>query len=254
MGWMFTFDHTSRSRCIDDRIKDWDTRPFLKEEDKVYHLSTCLKQCYRGNAYSGVLWSVRETKEYDRYTDQLVRSELWIACDLLRYDNKDKCWGYKDMSESVGPNSYSCPLSYLDMVPIPKSEYAAGWREEVKKYHASRIPSFKVKKDSFVLLKENYGIRIFKITSLRPLKGIVGSKREYSIPRKSLLREITKEEIDQAKKEYQEHQDGGEWGECAEQGSRSKNKEDAILYYNDFLFARVKKNITYTSVDNTDNS
>lgn len=37
-------------------------------------------------------------------------------------------FGYKDMSETMGPYSYDCPASILDLLGPPANEYAANWR------------------------------------------------------------------------------------------------------------------------------
>ena len=55
-----------------------------------------------------------------------------IGCDLLR-PSKDG-WGYKPMDEDMEPCYYSCPLSYLDMVPGGRPE----WRAKVRAYWEQR--------------------------------------------------------------------------------------------------------------------
>ena len=137
MGWLFCFNMTRRKDMVADRIKIWDTKNSYPENEN-YIISTCLRHCYRGNAFSGVLWTVRETVTYNKANDEVVETRRWIACDILRYDNKNKCWGYKDLDESVGPNYYSCPLSYLEGLSEPRNDYAKEWREDVRKYHADR--------------------------------------------------------------------------------------------------------------------
>ena len=64
-------------------------------------------------------------------------TERWITCDLLRYQ-MGYGWGYKDMEESMHPCYYSCPLGYLDMVPIDQYGGNDQWREAVKVHHARR--------------------------------------------------------------------------------------------------------------------
>jgi len=111
MGWLFKGGYTRRA-MIADRTKNWDRT----SDDGMLVESACLNHCYRGGIGSGVLWSVWErtfTKE-----GQLVQAtERWIECDLLRYQ-RGFGWGYKDMEESMHPYYYSCPLSYLELVPI----------------------------------------------------------------------------------------------------------------------------------------
>lgn len=56
----------------------------------------------------------------------------YIRCDLLSYGKNDG-WGYKDMTESCGPNYYDCPLSFLSMTPVASQ----AWRDAVLKHHAT---------------------------------------------------------------------------------------------------------------------
>ena len=41
---------------------------------------------------------------------------------------------HKPMCESMGPFYYSCPLGYLELVPVADEQ----WRECVRSYHAKR--------------------------------------------------------------------------------------------------------------------
>lgn len=107
MGW--TYGHTRRRDLVRELV-----------EPQVSG-NKCLRSCYRGNVHSGVLWGVWES----------VDGRRWITCDLLQYDPVDKLWGYKDMDESMHPYRYSCPLSYLEMVPVACHE----WRMGVYAYH-----------------------------------------------------------------------------------------------------------------------
>jgi len=129
MGWLFTAGSTRRD-LIGERTRAWTT----EGAEGMTITSTCLAHFYRGGAFSGVLWAVWErtfTKD-----DQPVKPvERWITCDLLRYQ-KDYGWGYKDLDESMHPYFYSCPLKYLDMVPLDQYGGNQEWREGVRAYHA----------------------------------------------------------------------------------------------------------------------
>lgn len=46
-------------------------------------------------------------------------------------------WGYKDMDESMGPYSYTCPLKFLDASTC-QSETAIAWREACRAEHAKK--------------------------------------------------------------------------------------------------------------------
>ena len=86
------------------------------------------KQC-SGNH----LWSVWE------YTNKVENKEpeRYIRIDLLQRFSKYE-WGHKDMTESMGPFYYSCPLKYFDMVPEPKQYDGVSWRDKVREYWVKR--------------------------------------------------------------------------------------------------------------------
>ena len=133
MGWLF--QDISRKHLVDERTQSWEqTLP-----DDVVVRSTCLRHCYRGNVHSGVLWSVWE-RTWTKDGRQVRPADRWIMCDLLRYQGGQ--WGYKDMEESCGPFYWSCPLSYLDMVPVANEE----WRRGVRNYHERQRAKRQAKK------------------------------------------------------------------------------------------------------------
>lgn len=118
MGWTFSPSWTRKS-LIDElteptwnNLGEWIT----------------LKRCYKGGPGAGTLWTVvrftrRGTNDYQDY----------IMCYLLRYRSGE--WGYKDIEESMGPYVYTCPISYLQMVPMPDHPFAKNWRRNVAAYH-----------------------------------------------------------------------------------------------------------------------
>ncbi len=115
MGWYGGYN--SRQEIIDE-ITEGYVNPHDPTQRVVY-----LKHCLRGN----VLWGVCERKTSDGV-------KRWITCDLLYYYRGDKTWSYKPLDESMHPYYYTCPLSYLDMVPVECEE----WREGVREYHAKQ--------------------------------------------------------------------------------------------------------------------
>ncbi len=127
MGWLFR-NGCSRKEMIEERAKSWETT-----SGDMLVKSVCLAHCYRGNLYSGVLWAVWE-RTYAANKQTVRPTERWITCDLLRYQ-KDYGWGYKDLEESMHPYFYSCPISYLELVPIDQYGGHAEWRKLVRKYH-----------------------------------------------------------------------------------------------------------------------
>jgi len=87
---------------------------------------------------------------YALVADQVVGNHYWAALRvpdgqvtiilaLMQSGGRDSGWGYKSMSESMGPRYYDCPLSLLDLATSPPPDvYAAGWREMVRKHHARK--------------------------------------------------------------------------------------------------------------------
>lgn len=127
MGWLFKTGY-SRHDLIADQTKGWER---IKENGTIVK-STCLAHCYRGGIFSGVLWSVWE-RTFVKDGQQIEPTQRWIICDLLRCVQGE--WGYKSMEESMHPFYYSCPLKYLDLVPIEQFGGHAEWRELVGQYH-----------------------------------------------------------------------------------------------------------------------
>ena len=128
MGWLFNAGWTRRD-LIAERSKDWEHQ----RQDGLLVRSKCLAHCYRGGVFSGVLWSVWE-RTFQKDGQPTEPEQRWISCDLLRCEAGE--WGYKDMEESMHHYFYSCPLGYLDLVPIEKYSGHAEWRELVRQYHA----------------------------------------------------------------------------------------------------------------------
>ena len=126
MGWLFPYGATRKS-LIEERSKPWS-----RDLNGTTVETTCLAHCYRGGSFSGVLWAVWE-RTFTKDGQQTAQPERWITCDLLRCQSGD--WGYKDMSEACHPYYYSCPLKYLELVPIEEHGGNAEWREQVRLHH-----------------------------------------------------------------------------------------------------------------------
>lgn len=138
MGWLFKAG-LSRKDLIEERTKDWErTQP-----DGTVIKTTCLAQCYRGASFCGVLWSVWE-RTFSRDGQEVQSKERWIVCDLLRYQGE--AWGYKDIEECMGPYYYSCPLKYLDLVPLDIYGGNVEWREQVREHHARKAEKRRARK------------------------------------------------------------------------------------------------------------
>ena len=159
MGWLFTAG-LSRSDLIRERTKSWEYKGAS---------GRCLAHACVGN----VLWMVCEIRKPESQVDR------FIECDLMA-PKRGYGWGYKDMTESMHPYYYSCPLAYLDMAPVACEE----WRVEVRKYHArrnsirERLRTFKIG-DTVPLV--GCSIPSVTLTSLRPLRGLHGGTL-YRVP------------------------------------------------------------------------
>ena len=144
MGWLTTRGFTKQD-VINDRIAPW--------ENGTYAGNT-LRHSARGN----VLWTVRTLTT--KATGEII---LYIGCDLLRSE-RNYGWGYKDMDESEHPYYYSCPLSYLDMVPVA----CEAWRAKVREYHA-QCTRVLIPGRTYALIHRS--IPNITISGLKPLTG-----------------------------------------------------------------------------------
>ncbi len=70
---------------------------------------------------------------------ELTNGERLICLDLMQGGGRDMGWGYKDLSEDMGPYRFDCPLSLLDIAGPTKNPRAQQWRESVLQYHANKI-------------------------------------------------------------------------------------------------------------------
>jgi hypothetical protein len=65
------------------------------------------------------------------------RSETFIALDLIACRG---VWGYKDLSEHMGPYETNCPVEWLDEVPCPGDECAVEFRRRVRAANPQQQP------------------------------------------------------------------------------------------------------------------
>ena len=119
MGWTFSRSFTKAS------IRAERTAPYQDAFDRG-STTTTLRSTYKGNT----LWTLHET------TTATGEMQRWIGC--TRVSRQDGQWGYKDMSEHMGPYYFDCPLDYLDAATEPPNETASEWREQVRRHHAQK--------------------------------------------------------------------------------------------------------------------
>lgn len=162
MGWLFSTEW-NRGSLIRHLTSSWSSKD-REPQNSTYIIADCLKHCYRGNSYSGVLWAVWQTITVNRETEE-EKKENWIGCYLLRYRGGE--WGYKDMEESMNPCYYSCPLGYLKLVPVASEK----WREGVREYHEARTLKFKPVVGMYLKMKDGVNPKCVKVDNVKPLRG-----------------------------------------------------------------------------------
>lgn len=155
MGWSYRKGST-RKDLIEDRIRTQNST----EDGKVVGRFVVIAHMARGNS----LWKVisiedAEGNETDRF----------IALDLLKKE-KGYGWGYKDLSESMGPYYHTCPLKYLEMVPPEKYPDSINpeWRKEVRAYHEKMNRKLEIGK-TYEL--PNRTPSEITLASIKPLRG-----------------------------------------------------------------------------------
>ena len=110
----------------------WEFSPAWKSIDDLLHYLSAS----RFKSEVVVLSHPEVTREHDlhiRWQAILHEGHSHIICDLL--DTNRGSWGYKSMSDEMGPFYYSCPESVLaaaDLHPA-SSESALQWRADCRK-------------------------------------------------------------------------------------------------------------------------
>ena len=71
-----------------------------------------------------------------------------VYAGVVLTSRRDGEWGYKDLSETMGPHEAQAPLRLLDLLSPLDPEagrYARGWREKVRAHHAAKRDRLKVR-------------------------------------------------------------------------------------------------------------
>lgn len=133
MGWT-TYHATHYNRRGEvDRKAECDE---VFTENSEHGKWEVLKSSMHGSTYYAAVRRTRPGGE----------SYVFGAVCLTNVDSSDYYnFGYKDMDESVGPFSYDCPLSILDLLSPTENELALEWREQCRrkaksKNSLSRLP------------------------------------------------------------------------------------------------------------------
>lgn len=149
MGWLIGWD--SKKDVIDHCTRLEDTESGRWET---------IKHCIRGNN----LWTVKDIT--NKETGKTIRL---IVLYLLTGD-KDNGWGYKDVSENMGPAQSNCPLSYLELAPwtAEKGQHSVEWRHRVCAYHA---PRKQLKPGCWILNGPHCEPRLMQVETVRPFRA-----------------------------------------------------------------------------------
>lgn len=123
MGWMFTLGQTRRElieHLTEEQVSEGRVR------------MRTLAHCTVGNH----LWAVHELMgKAETFSPEFPAK---FICLYLLAPHKGYGWGYKDISEEMGPVEVSCPLKYLELAPESCGDYSNDWRERVRKHHAEQ--------------------------------------------------------------------------------------------------------------------
>ena len=125
MGWLSMtrdgmYPHATPKAYLDDQ--------FTYAPDPVKERQTglrVLKSTVRSGAWYGACQSYSADGE----------ATTFAAICLIRWNPGARdgyVFGYKDMSETMGPYSYDCPASILDLLDPPANDYAAKWRDSCR--------------------------------------------------------------------------------------------------------------------------
>lgn len=166
MGWFFTQGQTKAELIT-----------HLTEGDTTLRTH---RKCLRGNT----LWAIQENVGHP----ELGR---FIVAYLLR-KQPGYGWGYKPVEESMGPAELSCPVSYLDEVPVPDSQFAPEWRNRVRQRHAEKNRQRRMAQQAQVgnQVEMIAGVepRMLKIVRTRPLTGRASDGSLWRVPPKFIER------------------------------------------------------------------
>ena len=123
------------------------------------------------------LWTVKEYTRADGTNGRL------IVLYLLK-GHRDG-WGYKPVSEDMGPGETNCPILLLAIAGQPPEGYAVEWRKRVAAYHeAARAKRAGIKRlavGQTITLVPGCKPQSVTLASVKPLRGYDETGRMYRI-------------------------------------------------------------------------
>jgi hypothetical protein len=127
MGWTFFDDRNPRESRADIIEREFTQQP-SEGNPWAYGFEYIAT---RGNTVYAVMWRENPSEGVPRY---------YFGAIFLTRRNRGE-FGYKDMSEDMGPHVCDAPLKMINLLdqlaPEPKG-YAAKWRESVRAHHAKK--------------------------------------------------------------------------------------------------------------------
>ena len=143
MGWTSYARYNSPKTRAEERAEI--VRLYTSLVPEAPYTAECLMASKVGSAWYLAIRLV--PKPGEAIAGPVLRGYLPDATGAVTYagviltGRHDGEWGYKDMSESMGPSQAEAPLKLLALLsPLdPQAEtYAARWRERVTAHHAAR--------------------------------------------------------------------------------------------------------------------
>lgn len=138
MGWLYS--HGDRESLI----------AHLRDQARYAKPYVLLSSSVSGSR----VWSVVENAE---------TGERTICLDLTQGNKRDG-WGYKHMTEDMGPCHYDCPQWAIKAAGEPRNEFAREWRQKVAAYREALAAKKQATKPGTVVAYGDHQYRLLHPT------------------------------------------------------------------------------------------
>lgn len=167
MGWTYTSKGSQTTKEFFEKEFNYDKGD--GRSGKIIRFSATWT-----TAYMAYEVKVPETKDENGNVLPAKTEVIAIVC-LIRHVPKDPCYnfGYKDMTENMGPCESRCPKTILELLTPTTSEYANDWRKRCWDRINKRKAAPKVKAGDW--LKFTNAIHFRDGTVTDTLKWVKGS-------------------------------------------------------------------------------
>lgn len=124
MGWLVSYEKLRRDETVDSRMRDnmrWDRHDAASGERHEIVASATV----------GSTWyaAVKHTR-----TDGTFQTFALVCLTSKGSKKAGDGFGYKDMTEDMGPVECACPARILDLLTPTASEYANDWRQRCRNH------------------------------------------------------------------------------------------------------------------------